>query len=388
MTSLRKIAAPVTCLAVVCGAAILWLVYKDKATDRKLAEAARVMRVRAEHGEADAQYSLGNSYRQGEGVPRDYAESVRWLRKAADQGDAKAQSDLAFMYSNGKGVTRDYAEALRLYRKAAEQGYAKAQYGLCYMYGRGQGVTQDYAEAVRWCRQAAELGDATAQYAMGLWYVDGKGVTQDYAEAAAWYRKAAEQGDAKAQYVLGLMYYRGQGVPRDYTEAFRWVHKAADQGDGPAQAFLTVSYFKGQGVPKNYAEAFRWFRGVVVSCFARIERGPLARGTFILGLLLALPILVVPQRRWGRATWLPLALLSAALAAAITHELSILALLPRGLLATLYGSHWRVAVLAVLAGLAVLYAIGAVVEARRGWKRGGDQGQPPAPPESTLESPT
>src|SRR5882724_3270144 len=88
MTSLRKIAAPVTCVAVICGGAILWPVYKEKATERKLAEAARVIRVRAEQGEADAQYSLGNSYRKGEGVPRDYAEAVRWYGKAAEQGDA------------------------------------------------------------------------------------------------------------------------------------------------------------------------------------------------------------------------------------------------------------------------------------------------------------
>src|SRR6266481_3442143 len=113
MTSFWKIAAPVTCVAVICGAAILWPLHKKKALERKFAEAARDYRARAERGDADAQYSLANMYRQGQGVPRDDAESVRWLRKAAEQGDAKAQSGLAFMYYHGQGVPQDYAATVR-----------------------------------------------------------------------------------------------------------------------------------------------------------------------------------------------------------------------------------------------------------------------------------
>src|SRR6266702_1426909 len=121
MTSLRKMAAPVTCVAVICGAAILWPVYKKRAIERKLAEAARVDRVRAEQGDANAQYSLGVSYAWGKGVPQDYAEAVRWYRKAADQGDANGQYSLGFSYAQGLGVPQDYAQAVRWYRKAADQ---------------------------------------------------------------------------------------------------------------------------------------------------------------------------------------------------------------------------------------------------------------------------
>src|SRR5436305_11345932 len=115
MTALRKIAAVVTCIAVISGAAILWLAYKKKRVERKLAEAARVDRIRAEQGDAKAQYSLGASYAHGEGVRRDYAEAARWFRKAADQGFAKAQHNLAFCYANGQGIPRAYTEADRWY---------------------------------------------------------------------------------------------------------------------------------------------------------------------------------------------------------------------------------------------------------------------------------
>jgi len=95
-------------VAVICGAAILWPIYKEKA---KLAATAKVYRAHAEQGDANSQNRLGNAYLKGQGVPLNYAEAVRWYRKAADQGYALAQFDLAFMYYRGQGVPRDYVLA-------------------------------------------------------------------------------------------------------------------------------------------------------------------------------------------------------------------------------------------------------------------------------------
>src|SRR5206468_907770 len=154
-------------------------------------------------------------------------------------------------------------------------------------------------------------------------YANGQGVPQGYGEAVRWSRKAAEQGDAKAQYSLGASCANGLGVPQDDAEAVRWYRKAADQGDAMAQYGLGYMYGKGQGVPQNYAEAVRWYgKGTassLVSCLFR--DGTLAGWTSIAVILLALPILVAPQRRWERARWLPNALVSALCAAALAHEL-------------------------------------------------------------------
>ena len=122
MTSPRKIAALATCVVVICLAAILWQVHKERAIHRRFAEDATRSRASAEQGDAKSQFKLGKIYSLGKGVPRDYAEAVRWYRKAADQGDAHAQYALGFMYYNGQGVPRDYAEAVRWFRKAADQG--------------------------------------------------------------------------------------------------------------------------------------------------------------------------------------------------------------------------------------------------------------------------
>ena len=105
---------------------------------------------KAEAGDAEAQYVLGEAYRIGEGVEQDNAEAVRWYRKAAEQGHAKAQSKLGYTYYHGEGLEQDYMEAVSWWRKAAEQGHVAAQFNLGAAYEAGKGVEQDYVEAVSW----------------------------------------------------------------------------------------------------------------------------------------------------------------------------------------------------------------------------------------------
>ena len=102
-------------------------------------EAFTDLRVRAEQGDADAQFSLGFMYGTGEGIPQDAAEAVWWYRLAAEQGDAEAQFNLGVMYGTGEGVPQDAAEAVRWYRLAADQDYAAAQFNLGNMYQLARG---------------------------------------------------------------------------------------------------------------------------------------------------------------------------------------------------------------------------------------------------------
>ena len=90
--------------------------------------------------------------------------------KEAKGGDARAQYHLGFSYYNGEGVTQDKKEAVKWYRLAAEQGHALAQYNLGVSYDNGEGVTQDKEEAAKWYHLAAEQGDAWAQNNLGLLY--------------------------------------------------------------------------------------------------------------------------------------------------------------------------------------------------------------------------
>jgi TPR repeat protein len=260
MKSHWGIAAAVTCVALTCGVAITWHFAGTRAIQRKLVNDAKACQVRADQGDAKAQYDLARLYYQGKGVKQDYAQAVALYRKAADQGDAKAQYGVGFMYDEGKGVSRDYGQAVAWYRKAADEGNAKAQYALAFMYQEGKGVPQDSTAAMDWCRKAADQGYAKAQYGLGNTYYEGKEVPQSYAEAVLWYGKAADQGYAEAQSELGYMFAEGKGMPQDYNEAVRWYRKAADQGYAKGQDGLGYAYFHGMGVPQDYVEGARWFR--------------------------------------------------------------------------------------------------------------------------------
>ena len=203
-------------------------------------EAARLYRLAAEQGHADAQYNLGCLFKNGQGVAQDDVEAMRWYRLAAEQGLAKAQVLLGLGFNYGRGVKQDYVEAARWFRLAAEQGNAHAQYLLGVKLSKGQGVKKDYVEAARLYRLAAEQGYVHAQFQLGVKLSKGQGVKQDYVEAARWFRLAAEQGNVHAQFELGEMLLYGIGVIRDRAAAVRFYRLAAAQGDKEAQSRIAL----------------------------------------------------------------------------------------------------------------------------------------------------
>jgi uncharacterized protein len=74
----------------------------------------------------------------------------------ADQGNARAQFSIGQMYYIGQGVPRDNTKADGWYRKAADQGFDYAQFNLGVAYeDGGLGVPQDYALAYMWFNLAS-----------------------------------------------------------------------------------------------------------------------------------------------------------------------------------------------------------------------------------------
>jgi TPR repeat protein len=162
-------------------------------------------------------------------------DDLQKLIEKANQGNADAQYSLGFMYANGQGVPQNYPVAIEWLSKAADQGNGGAEYGLGYMYANAQGVSEDDGEAGKWFRKAAEQGVEAAQYTLGSMYANGqRGVSKDFDEAVKWLSKAAEQGNRDAQYLLGLQYKSAQGENQDYVQAYAWLSVAASQGNTDA----------------------------------------------------------------------------------------------------------------------------------------------------------
>jgi TPR repeat protein len=134
----------------------------------------KVLRQKADAGDARSQVELGIMYASGEmystgrGVPLNYEEAFKWLHRSAEQGDPRGQYNLAAMYATGNGVDRNDNESAKWMRKSAEQGFAGGQFGLGAMYAHGRGVPHDDAEAVRWYRKATKQGDLAAANNLSL----------------------------------------------------------------------------------------------------------------------------------------------------------------------------------------------------------------------------
>jgi len=195
-----------------------------------LPENIKVLLAKAERGDVDSQFTLGEIYANGDGVPRSVVDARRWLRAAMAQGSSSAASLLQLLDDFEPILSKEVSPGIRLLLASASNGDMGSQFDLGLAYMRGDGVSKDYAEAVKWYRMVADQGCEFAQHNLGACYLRGEGVRRDLVESARWFRKSAEQGNADAQFTLGIFYINGFGVSQDGLVGAQWINRAAKQG--------------------------------------------------------------------------------------------------------------------------------------------------------------
>ena len=86
---------------------------------------------RVEVGDAEAIFTLGCIYRNGEdGFPQDVVKSLELFVRAGDLGCAKAYCNVGYAYDFGHGVERDTKKGTQYYKLAAIGGEPMARYNL------------------------------------------------------------------------------------------------------------------------------------------------------------------------------------------------------------------------------------------------------------------
>ena len=238
---------------------------------RDTARAAEYYKQACEGGYAAGCGALGYSYSTGEGVELDKIRAAELYRLACVGGDARGCYNLGVAYNLGLGVPQDPAHAAELYRRACEVGYAEGCRNFGVMYDRGEGVKQDQARAVELYDRACEGGDTEGCYNLGVSYRDGTGVGQDQVRAVELHGRACEGGHMTACYSLGLSYHEGTGVKQDQARAAELYARACEAGYEEGCHNLGVMYNAGEGVGVDYARAAELYRiacigGVPTSC--------------------------------------------------------------------------------------------------------------------------
>ena len=135
------------------------------------------------------------AYRTG-----DYQTAVTIWRDRAEEGDVEALFYLGEAYRTGRGVARDLRTAEGYYAQAAKTGHREAadNYGLLlYESGRKQ-------DALPYLAESAKRGDARAQYVLALGHYNGDVVGKNWPRAYALISLAdaaglAQAGRARAQ---------------------------------------------------------------------------------------------------------------------------------------------------------------------------------------------
>lgn len=215
------------------------------------------VQAKAERGQAEAQFALGQRYNDGLDVTQDFAEAARWYALAAEQGFAPAQNQLARYRFEGFGGPQNTAEALRLFEAAAASGNPAYVHDLARILEQ---TPETIARAVTLYQQAADQGYGDAAVSLATLYQEGRGVAQDFSRAFDLYQEPAAQGHAKALNNLGLFYVRGTGVPQDYARAAEYFAAAVERGLPTAMTNLGVLYENGFGVPLDEERAKELYR--------------------------------------------------------------------------------------------------------------------------------
>jgi TPR repeat protein len=124
-------------------------VSREDATRRMLDEKRHFDEVdaRARKGFPDAEFQLGNLYRDGIGVTRDMVQAIGCWGAAALHGHVRAQTTLGDYYAAGRGVEKDLVMAAKMYRMASQQGDLVGLQKMAECYLNGSGVIKDEVEA-------------------------------------------------------------------------------------------------------------------------------------------------------------------------------------------------------------------------------------------------
>ena len=117
------------------------------------------LQAKAQAGDADAEYQLGEAYRSGRGVAPDPETAIMWYRRAAVAGHIRASEELGFaLFAHG-----DRREAMPYIEKAAARGEARAFYLLGTAHFNGDYASRDWPLAYAQTMRAASAGLPAAQ---------------------------------------------------------------------------------------------------------------------------------------------------------------------------------------------------------------------------------
>ena len=140
------------------------------------------------------------------------------LQKRVEVGDAEAIFTLGNYYRNGDdGFPQNYTMALELYHRAGELGSAEAYCNIGCAYEIGRGMEINEKKANHYYQLAAIGGNVTSRYNLGVVEEDEDNMNR----ALKHYMVAVECGHENALKQIQKLYKNGHATKDDYAKALR-----------------------------------------------------------------------------------------------------------------------------------------------------------------------
>ncbi len=148
------------------------------------------------------------------------SEAADLLEIACDAGDAEGCARLAYARFFGSGAPKDEDGALEQLQESCEAG---STYGCAVQ--RFLDAEQDQEEIELWYRESCEAGEPFSCYALG-WSV----MARDAGLGGSWLLQGCEAGVGAACTTLGRLYHSGQGLPEDEDKALALYQQGCESG--------------------------------------------------------------------------------------------------------------------------------------------------------------
>jgi TPR repeat protein len=221
------------------------------------------LRTRANAGDGDAAFVLGDMHDQGShGVGRDLSKAVEWYYHAEKLGHADAMNNLGSMNQHGDGPFEvDFVKAREYYEKSVAAGCGKASNNLGHFYANGSGgLDVDERKAFRLFSQGARRGDGDAMVSLGYRYDNGIGMRKRPIMALYWYRRARQADNPRGAHNLGVVYYYGTKVQPDPEKAVALLEESLAGGFERAAYTLGLAHEYGKGTERSLEDALYLYR--------------------------------------------------------------------------------------------------------------------------------
>lgn len=173
-------------------------------------------------------YSIGYSYANGFGLPKDLKKAMEWARLGADKGEVNSIYLLGDCYWREKNI----AEASVWFEKAAEKGLRAAQLQTGRLYRDGApGVEKNLGKAVKWLEIAYPSGDKNDVFSLVVMRTTGPKAVRNLAKGQEWLDRYIPEATVEELNEQGEKFWNGDGVRRNFNLGGALCLAALKKGD-------------------------------------------------------------------------------------------------------------------------------------------------------------